>query len=234
MTGISLAIINILLAHGTGETAGTLTFVRTIRTDHASTAITARIGSTGVNVILTHVTAIAIGAITLETLGSIATRAMHAGFISTGYYFILAQTSRPALLTFASVATLGRFFDTSSRILARIFIGAGVNFVLTIGTIETRRTHAGVITLAGIETGSIILAGMMMGAVVEILVAVDTTPAFLANAFPGFFTCAVNAFGMGYTFVAERSFPAKMTAKKRKKRNGEINTSENILKNLLF
>lgn len=66
--------------------------------------------------------------------------------------------------------------------------------------------------------GAAILTGMMIGAVVEILVAEETAPAFVANAIPGFGACAMNAAGIEFAFVAERTLPTGLATGKREKK----------------
>lgn len=144
LTGITLAIVDVFLAHGTSKTARTLAFMRTTRTDRAGTTVLTRIGCTSSQMILATAATIAIGTITLETFGCVATRAMHAGFIGTGYDTILAETTGPAHFTIAFVAALGIFIDAIATVLTGILVGAGVYFELTIGTIETGWTFAGV------------------------------------------------------------------------------------------
>lgn len=69
------------------------------------------------------------------------------------------------------VATFRRLIDTDTAILARILLHAGADLVLAIWTIKAWRTFASVQPLTRIEAGSTILAGMMIGAIVQILIA---------------------------------------------------------------
>lgn len=58
----------------------------------------------------------------------------------------------------------------------------------------------------------------MVGAIVEILVAEKTTPAFSAMAFPWFLAGSVDAARVGFTFVAHLSLPTGLTSEMKKKR----------------
>jgi len=87
---------------------------------------------------------------------------------------LLAHLSTPAAGTMALVARFrGWLIDAGSAILAGIDIGiAGVNLSFAIIATEAGSALAGVQSFAGIKAGSAILAGSVVGAVVQILVAV--------------------------------------------------------------
>lgn len=219
---IALAVVDIVFAQGSAETTGALAFGRAISCHQTGTLVVARIGGASVHINVAHISAVAVGALALKAFGRVAARAVHAGLISAGYNFVFAQATRPALLTVTFVAAFGSFFNTTAGILAGVFFGTGINFVLTVGSIETGRTHAGEQTLAGIETGATILTRTMICAVVQVLVAKQTAPAFVANAFPGFGACAVHTAGVSFTFVAQWAFVTGLTSKTIKKDRGKL------------
>jgi len=109
-----------------------------------------------------------------QTRTNVAADALMAWLIRTGEYFLLAHLSTPAAGTMALVARFrGWLIDAGSAILAGINVGiAGVNLSFAIIATEAGSALAGVQSFAGIEAGSAILAGSVVGAVVQILVAV--------------------------------------------------------------
>jgi len=104
----------------------------------------------------------------------------------------------PVLGTFTSVA--------SSSILTRAsvetgLVGAVVDLALAVRAREARRTVAGVGALAGVEARASVLTRLVVGAVVEILVAEQSTPALVTQAVPGLLAAAVQAPGVPLTLV---------------------------------
>lgn len=89
---------------------------------------------------------------------------------------------------------------------------------MTIVATEAWCTHTGVESLAGVEAGAAILAGAMVGAVVKILIAEQTSPALVADAVPWLVAGAVHAARIKCTLIAQRSLPAILTAASRLKR----------------
>lgn len=55
----------------------------------------------------------------------------------------------------------------------------------------------------------------MIGAVVQVLIAEQTTPALLADAFPWFVASSMHATRVRFAFVAELSLPSCLTTVKR-------------------
>lgn len=76
---------------------------------------------------------------------------------------------------------------------------------------------AGVGALTGVETGAVVATGFVVGAVVEILVAEQSSPAFVAQAVPRLHTTAVHATGIAFAFVTQRSNPTCVTTEIKKK-----------------
>lgn len=86
---------------------------------------------------------------------------------------------------------------------------------MTIVATEAWCTHAGVESLTGVEAGAAVLAGAMVGAVVKILIAEQTSPALVADAVPWLVAGAVHAARIKCTLIAQRSLPAILTAASR-------------------
>lgn len=117
--------------------------------------------------------------------------------------------------------------DTSvvvdSGTLASTSIGAQVvgAFIgdadLAVGSGPSRRTGTSVRTLAGVEASGAIVAGLVIGAVVQVLVAKKTAPAFFAVASPRFITGSMLASRVSDTIVAEGSLPTIPAPLKREK-----------------
>ena len=124
--------------------------------------------------------------------------------------------------------------DTSvvvdSGTLASTSIGAQVvgAFIgdadLAVGSGPSRRTGTSVRTLAGVEASGSIVAGLVIGAVVQVLVAKKTAPAFFAVASPRFITGSMLASRVSDTIVAEGSLPTIPAPLKREKRILLINS----------
>lgn len=70
------------------------------------------------------------------------------------------------------------------------------------------RTLASVRTLSGVEASSSILTRFVVGAEVQILIAEQSTPAFVAEALPGLLAGPVYASRIGFTLVAQGTLPA--------------------------
>lgn len=82
---------------------------------------------------------------------------------------------------------------------------------LAVGAGEAGRAGAGVAALAGVEAGATVVAGLVVGAVVEILVAEEPAPALVAETFPGLLAAAVEAARVTDARVAEGTGPAALT-----------------------
>ena len=92
--------------------------------------------------------------------------------------------------------------------------------LLAVGAVEAWRARAGVQTLAvkGVKAGAAVQAGLVIRAIVEVLVAEQTAPAFVAEALPGLLTATVKAAWISHALVAVRSFPAVVASATENKR----------------
>ena len=98
-----------------------------------------------------------------------------------------------------------------SRALASTSIGTQVVGTLigdpdfAVGTGPTGRTRTGVRTLAGVEASGSIVARLVIGTVVQVLVAKKAAPAFFAVASPGFIASSMLASRVSNAVIAEGS-----------------------------
>lgn len=70
--------------------------------------------------------------------------------------------------------------------------------------------------MAGVVACAPVSAGAMVGAIIQILIAKQATPALLADAIPGLGAGAVHAARMPLALVAELAHPARMTTEIKK------------------
>jgi len=82
---------------------------------------------------------------------------------------------------------------------------------LTVPAKESWRAGASVRALAGVETGGAVLTGLVVGAVVEVLVAPQSTPSGLAVALVGLGAGSVHASRIAHAFVAILAGPTGAT-----------------------
>lgn len=115
--------------------------------------------------------------------------------------------SNPALTTFATIVAIERVLDTTASVATRRF-SAVTDLNVTVGSSKTRRAKACVRALPRIQTGATVLAWPTICAVVEILVAKQTTPAFVATTLPRRLTCSMHTARILFAFAAQFSFPA--------------------------
>jgi len=66
--------------------------------------------------------------------------------------------------------------------------------------------------LTGVEAGAAVQARLMIRAIVEVLVAEQSAPAFVARALPGFLAATVKAARVSDALIALRTFPAAVTS----------------------
>lgn len=85
--------------------------------------------------------------------------------------------------------------------------GLGGNF-FAVGAGEAGLAGAGVGSLSGVEASPVVLARLVVGAVVEILVAEEPSPTFVAEAVPRLLAGAVETAGIPLALRAEGSLPA--------------------------
>lgn len=81
---------------------------------------------------------------------------------------------------------------------------------------EAWRARAGVRALAGVEAGAAVVAGLVIGTVVEILVAEEAAPAFVAEALPGFVTTSMKTPGIPHALIAVGTLPSVVTSEKQR------------------
>lgn len=79
---------------------------------------------------------------------------------------------------------------------------------VTVNPVEARHAGAGVTSLARIHTRGTVGTGFVMGAVVQILVTKDASPALLAGALPRLFTGTMFTGWMEFTHITKESLPA--------------------------
>ena len=82
---------------------------------------------------------------------------------------------------------------------------------LALGAGVAGRAAASVGALAGVEAGGSVLAGLVVGAVVQVLVAEETAPAVVAVALPRVLAGAVLAPGVPDALVAKGTSPTAAT-----------------------
>lgn len=87
---------------------------------------------------------------------------------------------------------------------------------LTVSTSETGCAGTGVAALAGIEASAAVVAGLVVRAEIEVLVAEQATPALVAEALPGFLAAAMKTARVTDARVAEGTGPATLTPAKNK------------------
>lgn len=127
------------------------------------------------------------------------------------------STSHSNNLTVLSIETLrtraGVIIDqvgAAASIFAWVtFTFDGVDF--TVCSSEARFAGAGVASLAGVGAGGIVLTGPVVGAVVQILIAVESAPSFLAVALPGLVAGPVHTARVSRTLVALPALPPLTT-----------------------
>ena len=106
---------------------------------------------------------------------------------------------------------------TSSSIktrLVRAFIG---HPALTVCASVPRWAAAGIRPLSSVEAGGSIAAGFVVGAIVQVLVAEETTPAIVAVALPGVLARTMLASGVPNALVAKRTGPTITTPETEKR-----------------
>ncbi len=102
-------------------------------------------------------------------------------------------------------------------------MGAVAEFLITVNAGITRRTTARVRSLAGIETGTAVSARLVIGTVIQVLIAEQATPAFDAQTFPRFLALAVQTARVLFAFVAQATFPSAVTSVTRQKMGKNYN-----------
>lgn len=100
------------------------------------------------------------------------------------------------------------------RAAASVLAGIAVAFIgldLAVGAAVAGLAGTGVTPLAGVGAGGPVRARLVVGAVVEVLVAEEAAPALLAIALPGFLAHTVQAAGVTDALIAEPPLPTNAT-----------------------
>ncbi len=118
----------------------------------------------------------------------------------------LALTSKLHQGQDSSVVSQSAAYVATSSVLARVAVAlVGLDFAGF--ATEARLADAGVAALTGVGTGGVIHAGLVIGAEVQILVAEQASPAFLASALKGLVAGAMQAPRVSLALVAEGALP---------------------------
>lgn len=94
---------------------------------------------------------------------------------------------------------------------------ANVDLVLAVGAGVSRGAEARVGTVAGVEAGAVVAARFVVGAVVQVLIAEQSSPTLVADAIPWFHARTVHATRVSGTFVAQLTGPATVASKRENK-----------------
>lgn len=89
--------------------------------------------------------------------------------------------------------------------------GTVVHGYFAVGAVEAVGAAAGVTALAGVEASAAVSARFVVGAEVQVLVAEQAAPAFVAEAIPRFQAGTVDATRVTLTLVAEGPLPPRLT-----------------------
>lgn len=130
---------------------------------------------------------------------------MEAGCICAGQHPGFTVCPFKPLRAHAPIAVLGVQAVTS------VATGLAVtlpDLQVTVDPGEARQAGAGVAALACVHTRGPVGTGLVVGAVVQILVTKDASPAFLAGALPRLFTGTMFTGWMEFTHITEEPLPA--------------------------
>ena len=97
---------------------------------------------------------------------------------------------------------------TSSTVEAGLVRALVRDSALAVGASVAGRAATSVWTLAGVEAGGSVAAGLVVGAVVQVLVAEEAAPSVVAVALPGVLARSVFASRISDALIAEWSGPA--------------------------
>lgn len=128
--------------------------------------------------------------------------AMEAGCICTGQHLVFTVCPFKASWTHTPVAVV------RIQAVASVATGLAVTLQVAVDPSEARQAGAGVAALTRVHARGPVGAGLVVGAVVQILVTKDASPALLAGALP--WLCAGTMFTgrMKFTHITEESLPA--------------------------
>lgn len=117
------------------------------------------------------------------------------------------------------------------RAAASVLAGIAVAFIgldLAVGAAVAGLAGTGVTPLAGVGAGGPVRARLVVGAVVEVLVAEEAAPALLAIALPGFLAHTVQAAGVTDALIAEPPLPTNATSTRKTGHSQAFRESYNI------
>lgn len=152
---------------------------------------------------------------------------MQAGLFRARHRLVLAVLAHPALVT---VAPIGGATATARRVRVLVLVvraGAAVqaglllavrDLHLAIGAREAGLALARVRALARIKADAAVLAWLVIGAVVQVLVAEQAAPALVTDALPRLLARAVHAARIRFAFVAQRPLPAGVATKRKSRK----------------
>lgn len=139
----------------------------------------------------------------------IALSPMKAGLISTGQFLMFTVWSLKAPWTLAPIAVLR--VQAMASITAELTVTL-LNLSVTVDPSETRQTGAGVTALASVHAGRPVCTGFVMGAVVQVLITEDSSPAFFTGALPWLCTGTMFTGRVQFTLITEQPLPALSTS----------------------
>lgn len=142
-------------------------------------------------------------ATTVILLSALAT--VKAGCVCTGQHPVLAVGAFKPLRAHTSEAIL------RVQAVASVVAGPAVTLPdlrVTVDPSEAWQAGAGVAALTCVHTSGPVGTGFVMGAVVQILVTKDASPAFFAGALPRLFTGTMFTGWMEFTHITKESLPA--------------------------
>lgn len=108
---------------------------------------------------------------------------------------------------------------TRTTVLTRIVGTAAVQLDFAVDARVARRAAASIRALARVEANAVVLAGFMVGAVVEVLVAEQSTPALVADAVPLLLACSVQASRIPLAFITIPAGPSALTSETIERKN---------------
>lgn len=176
----------------------------------AGGAVQTRIRAAVVHLHFTVSPAVADGAGAPKTLLGVGALAVHAGLLRAGHSLGLAVPADPSLV---ALAAKGRRSVAVVNVKARRSVNARLLLAvrdqdLAVGAHESGLAVASVRALSGVEADALVLARLVIRAVVQVLVAEQSSPSLVALALPGFLAGSVYASRVRLAFCAQRSLPA--------------------------
>lgn len=210
LTDLSSTVVYVDFATGSAE-ANRTRAPKPIQDISASSAVFTRPRGTLVQVFFTIRATVTGNTATFEPLRTVITSAA----IST--YGVFARDRRRlamiALESFlASTGVALTVILTCPAILTRVVGATAVQFDFTVDARVARRTAASVRALAGVEAKPVVLTRLMVGAVVEVLVAEQSAPALIADAIPLLLASAVQASRIPLAFITIPAGPSAFTS----------------------